>query len=159
MSGQVMNALANESDIIARKLLLQRELERCLALLIQDRPPHKVILFGSLAEDKVDAWSDLDLVIVDDTDLPFLERTKAVLQRVRPRVGMDVLVYTPAEFAIFCQTRRFFREEILKKGKIVYADALPGSLPDGLPGRQEAEDALDTARQVLQWSESVLGQV
>jgi HEPN domain-containing protein len=40
-----------------------------------------------------------------------------------------------------------------------YADALPGSLPEGLPGRQEAEDALDTARQVLHWSESVLGQV
>ena len=120
MSGQIMNTLANESDIIARKLFLQRELERCLALLIQDRPPYKVILFGSLAEDRVDAWSDLDLVIVDDTDLPFLERTKAVLQRVRPRVGMDVLVYTPAEFATLCQTRRFFREEILKKGKIVY---------------------------------------
>ncbi len=109
-----------EPDAVARKMLLQRELERCLALLVQDRPPHKVILFGSLAQDRVDAWSDLDLVIVDDTDLPFLERTKAVLQRLRPRVGMDILVYTPDEFATLCQTRQFFREEFLRKGKVVY---------------------------------------
>lgn len=30
-----------------------------------------------------------------------------------------------------------------------YPDALPGSLPDGLPTRQDAKEALATARQVL----------
>jgi len=30
-----------------------------------------------------------------------------------------------------------------------YPDALPGMLPEGLPERQDAEHALDTARQVL----------
>ena len=30
-----------------------------------------------------------------------------------------------------------------------YPDALPGALPEGLPGREDAEEALATARQVL----------
>lgn len=38
-----------------------------------------------------------------------------------------------------------------------YPDALPGALPDGLPGRDDAQEALDTARQSLQRTLDLLG--
>jgi predicted nucleotidyltransferase len=104
----------------ARQARLQRELERYLALLIRSGPPEKIILFGSLAKGEVSKWSDLDLVIVQQTDLPFLERSKRVLCLLRPQVGLDVLIYTPEEFEQLSQERRFFREEILDKGKVLY---------------------------------------
>lgn len=65
-------------------------------------------------------WSDLDLVIIKETTQRFLDRTKEVIQLLQPRVGIDILVYTPVEFEKLCQERAFVQEEILGKGKILY---------------------------------------
>jgi len=99
---------------------LQDELDRYLDLLIEYVAPDKVILFGSFAQDEVRAWSDIDLIVVTDTAARFLDRSKEMLQLLQPRVGLDVLVYTPEEFQRLCRERPFFREEILEKGKVVY---------------------------------------
>ena len=37
-----------------------------------------------------------------------------------------------------------------------YPDALPGTLPEGLPGLQDAQEALDVAKQTLEKVEGVL---
>ncbi|RME45551.1 MAG: nucleotidyltransferase domain-containing protein, partial [Caldilineae bacterium] len=81
-----------------RRELLEAELKRCLALLVEHYRPQKVLLFGSMAGEKTEEWSDLDLVIIKETRQRFLERTKEVMQLLQPRVGVDILVYTPAEF-------------------------------------------------------------
>lgn len=39
-----------------------------------------------------------------------------------------------------------------------YPDALPGELPEGLPGREDAEEALATARQILDTIEALVQQ-
>lgn len=103
-----------------RRALLEAELKRYLEILAKDYRPQKVLLFGSMAEDRVKDWSDLDLVIIKETRKRFLERTKEVMQLLRPRVGVDILVYTPAEFEQLSRERPFVRDEILGKGKIVY---------------------------------------
>jgi len=99
---------------------LQTELDRYLHLLIEHVAPEKVILFGSLAGGQTRVWSDIDLVIVTDTEARFLDRSKEMLQLLQPRVGLDVLVYTPEEFERLCRERPFFREEIVQKGKMLY---------------------------------------
>lgn len=99
---------------------LQAELDRYLALLLEHASPDKVILFGSLAQDQVEAWSDIDLVVVQPTEDRFLDRTKEMLRLLQPRVGLDVLVYTPEEFEQLCRDRAFFREEIVQKGRVLY---------------------------------------
>ena len=63
------------------------------------------------------------IVVIVNTDLPFYERIKQVLQSVRPRAGMDVFIYTPAEWAEMASERAFIRDEILDKGQVVYARA------------------------------------
>lgn len=103
-----------------RRRALQRELKRWLPLLIANLRPEKIILFGSLAEGRVGEWSDIDLVIVQKTSLPFLRRVRQALLILKPRVGADLLIYTPEEFARLSKGRRFIREEILGKGKVIY---------------------------------------
>ena len=39
---------------------------------------------------------------------------------LRPRIGLDLLVYTPDEFEQLCRERPFFRDEVLGKGKVLY---------------------------------------
>jgi hypothetical protein len=65
-------------------------------------------------------WSDPDLIAIAGTKLPFFERLRLVFDWIAPVVGMDVLVYTPAEWDHLRETRLFVREEIEEKGRIIY---------------------------------------
>jgi predicted nucleotidyltransferase len=102
-----------------RRLLLEQELERCLALLRQHYHPVKVLLFGSMSTGQVGEWSDLDLVVIAETEKRFLDRSKEALLLLRPQVGMDILVYTAEEFEELARERPFFQNEILQKAKVL----------------------------------------
>jgi predicted nucleotidyltransferase len=109
-----------QAHIRSRQALLEDELSRWLPLLIAHEQPSQIILFGSYLSGQVSEWSDLDLVVIKETDDRFLERVRQVLALLQPRVGVDVLVYTPAEFAQLRQERAFVRDEIAAKGKVIY---------------------------------------
>jgi predicted nucleotidyltransferase len=103
-----------------RRQLLEAELARYVDVLRQDKLLDRVIVFGSLVSGDVRAGSDIDLVVVTRTDLPFWKRLRDVRRRLQPRVGTDLLVYTPDEFAGLCRERPFVRDEIVAKGRVVY---------------------------------------
>jgi len=103
-----------------RKQRLEQEVARYVRLLTEHGDPERVIVFGSLATDQVHAWSDIDLVIVQRTDLAFFQRLRQMRRLLQPQVGTDILVYTPEEFEQLCQERVFFQEEILDRGVVVY---------------------------------------
>ncbi|MDI9570609.1 MAG: nucleotidyltransferase domain-containing protein [Pseudomonadota bacterium] len=104
-----------------RKELLDQELARYIRLLKEHGAPEKVILFGTLVEGKrVHEWSDIDLVVIEKTGLPFFQRLRKVRKLLRPKVGTDIIVYTPEEFDRLCAERPFFREEIVAKGEVIY---------------------------------------
>ena len=78
----------------------------------------RVILFGSLLEKKPGLTSDLDLIIVWETPLGFLERTVELYRRLQPRVATDLLVYTPSEMDRMVDTPLVKRA--LEQGKVLY---------------------------------------
>ena len=82
----------------------------------------RVILFGSYARGEAGANSDVDLLIVAESDQPRFKRSRVLYQTLRPYpFAMDVLVYTPQEFE---QARRMplsFVSTVLREGKTVYA--------------------------------------
>ena len=55
-------------------------------------------IFGSFVEGKLNPWSDIDLLIVADTELPFLERPRQFAELNELGVPVDILVYTKDEF-------------------------------------------------------------
>jgi uncharacterized protein len=104
-----------------RRQALQAELDRWLPILIEHLNPEQILLFGSLVDRRLNEWSDIDLVVIHQTKLPFYQRIKQALQLIQPKVGVDLLIYTPEEFSSLSQERRFFRDEILNKGTVLYA--------------------------------------
>lgn len=104
-----------------RKRILKKELNRISDIIIREYSPDKIILFGSLAQGKVQRWSDIDLVIVKDTKRRFLDRIGDILSMSHPRVGTNMIVYTPKEVECFVKTANyFFIDEVLGKGKVLY---------------------------------------
>jgi len=78
----------------------------------------KVILFGSLARGTPTLSSDLDLLIVLDDKQDFLNRTASVYKRLKPRTGVDLLIYTPEEIKKM-ENNPFFRQS-LAQGRVLY---------------------------------------
>ncbi len=107
-------------DALLRRQLLEAELARFLKALPDLNGLERVIVFGSLAGGETHPWSDLDLAIIQYTDLPFFARLRAARRLLRPRLATDLLIYTPAEFEQLARERPFVREEILAKGRVVY---------------------------------------
>jgi predicted nucleotidyltransferase len=108
------------SDPAARRALLEAELARYIQILREQYAPERILLFGSLACGEVGEWSDIDLVIIKQTGQKLLDRIRKVMSLLKPRVGVDILVYTPQEFARLSQERPFVRQEILQKGRVLY---------------------------------------
>jgi predicted nucleotidyltransferase len=86
----------------------------------------RAVVFGSWARGTSDAWSDLDLVVVLRTELPLLERGALLSELVRALpVGVDLLVYTPEEFARGLAERYGVFDAIAREGVTIHAR--PGS--------------------------------
>jgi predicted nucleotidyltransferase len=83
--------------------------------------PEKIILFGSYATGKVTEESDVDLLIVADTDLPVKERFPAVGRLLGDfPVAFDVILKTPEEYE---RTKSVVNHIVYfadKYGKVVY---------------------------------------
>lgn len=112
--------LPADANTAQRRTLLETELARYVRILREAYDPECILLFGSLASGQVDEWSDIDLVIVKETNRRFLDRVREVMELLKPQVGIDVLVYTPEEFARMQEERPFVRAEIVSKGKVLY---------------------------------------
>ncbi len=105
--------------VAVRKTELENELARIVSVLINEYEPLKIILFGSLVSGDIHEFSDIDLIVIKNSQKDFYERLKEVGLLVMPELGADILVYTSEEFDIV-RNRLFFREEVLKKGKVLY---------------------------------------
>lgn len=104
-----------------RQQKLTQTLDHIVNTLIAHYEPEKIILFGSLAGSDIKEWSDIDLAIIKNTPLPFLQRLKEVALLCQARVGVDYLVYTPQEFDEMIAEGNFFvLDEIIAKGKVLY---------------------------------------
>jgi len=111
-----------------QNLLRQRREAHCKALwqeverLTQDAQAlgvQRVILFGSLVWGNPGLTSDIDLMLIWDTPLGFLERTAEVYRRLQPQVAADLFVYTPDECTRMAHTP--FVRRALAEGRVLYA--------------------------------------
>ncbi len=83
--------------------------------------PERVILFGSYAHGKPTPDSDVDLLIVMETDERPSKRRQAVSRLFRERpFPMDIVVRTPAEMKQSMKRVDPFIHEVLKRGKVLY---------------------------------------
>lgn len=87
--------------LIGRDRRVRRFAEEHLQRLQSSWEPDLVLVFGSRARGDALEDSDLDLIVVSPRfeGIPFLDRIHRVLDDLQVPFGVDLLCYTPAEFA------------------------------------------------------------
>ena len=78
-----------------------------------------VILFGSAGRGEMRLGSDIDLLVVMESELDFVERTAALYKALQPRLDADILVYTPQEFVKMSQTSPLIRRALAEGRKLI----------------------------------------
>jgi len=111
--------LMDRKALEKRREKLEKELERAVEEL-KSMGVERIILIGSLAREDGSPLSDIDLVAVMQTEERFLDRLKDAYSRIKPKVALDLLIYTPEEFAEMSEQSPFLIHA-LKEGRILYA--------------------------------------
>ena len=82
--------------------------------------PDRIVLVGSYAYGQPDPESDVDLMVVMDTDLRETAQAVRILPQVEHHFGLDLIVRTPGNLARRAALGDPFMIEVLERGKVVY---------------------------------------
>ncbi len=94
--------------------------------------PLKIILFGSYANSLFDKESDVDIVVILDTQiipntydqkLELKVQVRDSIYDLSRQIPIDLIVYTNGEFEVLKKQRTSFYNEIMDTGKIIYEKA------------------------------------
>jgi predicted nucleotidyltransferase len=103
-------------------LVTVETLEEVVRRIVTVGSPLRIVLFGSRATGRARPGSDLDLLIVEESDLP---RYKRPVKYLRALVGVfpakDVVVWTPREIEAWSGVPTAFITSVLRQGKTLYA--------------------------------------
>ena len=82
----------------------------------------RVILFGSYARGNAKEDSDVDIMVIAESNLPRFKRSRELYKMFNPYpFSMDLLVYTPKEIEMGKQSSLTFVSQVLKEGETLYA--------------------------------------
>ena len=99
-------------------------IQRVVDELVAEYAPQQVILFGSYAYGTPDRDSDIDLLIIKETEEPFIERVAHVCKATRGMyrgIPFDPIVLTPEELDGRLRKGDRFLQDIVAKGRVMYA--------------------------------------
>lgn len=83
--------------------------------------PEKILLFGSYAYGQPTPDSDIDLLVIMETDARPADRVVTVSRLLRPRpFPLDILVRTPNEIEKALSDGDIFIQDIFYQGRVLY---------------------------------------
>jgi uncharacterized protein len=89
--------------------------------IVQAVNPEKIIVFGSCAREDAKWDSDLDLLVVMQTELSLVDRALKIRNLFEHiPCPMDIIVYTPEEVANWRHVPSSFIHQILVEGRLLY---------------------------------------
>jgi len=102
-------------------MLTQERINEIIKEIVKSFKPQKVILFGSYASGTPTEESDLDLLIIKDSDLPTRLQNRKVRKILAGlKVPVDVIVKTADEFETYKDIIGTIVYPANKFGKLVY---------------------------------------
>jgi predicted nucleotidyltransferase len=101
-------------------------LQKIVQQIVDRFRPQKVILFGSHAYGKPTVDSDVDLLVVMQTEENPLHTAARISASVDHPFPLDILVIRPLDLVVALQEKNIFETEVVNKGVILYEATDPG---------------------------------
>ena len=102
-------------------MISQNKIDDIVNKIAQNYNPEKILLFGSYANGQPNDESDLDFIIIKDTDKPRHKRGREVRKfLIGSMVPIDLKIYTPGEFESEQKSGYSFLSSIIKGTKLLY---------------------------------------
>jgi len=103
------------------ELIAPETIDGVAKAIVENFHPEKIILFGSYALGTATPDSDLDLLVVMNTDQPRNKRSVPIRLMFSPvPCAMDILVYTPDEIEKWNGVTNHIVTEAYLDGRVVY---------------------------------------
>ena len=94
--------------------------DRVVKTILDHCDPELIFLFGSTAKGTAEYGSDIDILVVVDTDEKPMKRGMDILDAIDVDTTVDLIVMTPDEFRAHRNDARSFTHHILSSGRPVY---------------------------------------
>lgn len=107
---------------VAKTIVAIDEIQKIVWQIVDKFHPRKIILFGSYADGQPTEDSDVDLLIVMDTDEQPIHTAARISAAIDHDFAMDILVFRPAELEASLQRKGVFAREVMSKGIVLYED-------------------------------------
>ncbi|WP_112237621.1 nucleotidyltransferase domain-containing protein [Kribbella monticola] len=109
-------------------MLTDREINALVDRIVARADPEEVIVIGSYAKGTATAASDLDLVLIRDTDLPASRRTTDLMPLVSSMlIPVDIHVFTREELTEYAKEPFSFLHTVTTTGRTLYRRPNPAN--------------------------------
>jgi len=99
---------------------LKEGLSKVVRQIIEKFRPQKVILFGSYAYGEPTEDSDVDLLVVMETEENPLHAAARIAASIEHPFPLDILVIRPSDLEVSLEQGNVFETEVIKKGITLY---------------------------------------
>ena len=96
------------------------DIRQIVRQIVERFQPQQVILFGSHAGGALTAESDVDLLVVMDTDEEPLHAAARIAAAVDHPFPLDILVFRPSQWAASLKRKAIFATEVATRGIVLY---------------------------------------
>jgi uncharacterized protein len=97
-----------------------RDIQEIVQQIVEHCHPQKVILFGSYARGTPTEDSDVDLLVVMETEEPPLHAAARIAAVVDHPCALDILVRRPSDLEASLARKGVFATEVLTTGVVLY---------------------------------------
>jgi predicted nucleotidyltransferase len=115
-----MDAALSVPTILNRVRIPQSAIQSVVDQIATHFNPQKIILFGSYAYGTPRPESDVDLLVILETQLSETDQASRICQSIQYRFGLDLIVCSPQRLAQRLSWGDSFLKEINHKGSVVY---------------------------------------
>lgn len=99
---------------------LEQAIHEITEVIARTYQPERIVLFGSAARGVFQDGSDIDLMVIKDTDKKPLARVREVVDALPHSIDVDIIVLTPAEWQARRKEHHYLIHEIERTGRVVF---------------------------------------
>lgn len=105
---------------VMRNTASSQDIREIVRQIVDRFNPRQVILFGSYAEGKPTQDSDVDLLVVMETNERTLHAAARISGSIDHPFPLDIVVFSPADFKASLDRKGVFATEVMRKGVVLH---------------------------------------